>query len=340
MSIDLSVIIPAYNRVEMLKYTLESIHHAIQDLIVEIIVVDDGSQQPLSDCLAGFLNLPICFIRQTNQGSIVARNRGLREAKGKYIFFLDSDDIVHPEKFITQIAALEDNQADICYTDEASVKLQGDYNALISQPTRILTTVTQAAEFYLKVQPLPCNPIYRRSYLQKYLINPIVPENRIYDPVGDVWIYYNLAAYPAKITKVNGYYSIYGEHEEERYTNHWEKLGVASLALALTFIKNCPVNESTFEARRITGECALIGWRRLPKNFDLNFENKVLEIWQKSPQSNLENLGGKIFQTIAKIIGIRNAASIFRYFQRPDYSKIQTVTNEELKNLVASLENI
>lgn len=340
MYYDLSIIIPAYNRPEILKYTLHSIKNAIQDLNVEIIVVDDGSKQPLSAQLENFLSLPICFIRQANQGSIVARNRGLREAKGKYVLFLDSDDLVHPEKFTLQIAALEDNQADIAYTDEASAKLQGDYNALVSQPQRVLPTVTQPAELYLKVQPHPCNPIYRRSYLQDYLVNPLIPENRIYDSVGDVWIYYNLAAYPGKIVKVNGYYSIYGEHEQERYTNHWERLGVASLALMLTFMKNCPVNESTFEARRITGECALTSWRKLPRNFDLDFERKMLKIWEISPQSNLQNLGGKLFQTMAKIIGIRNTAFILRYLQRPDYSKIQTIPHEELKAMVANLDSI
>ncbi|MBD2593974.1 glycosyltransferase family 2 protein [Nostoc spongiaeforme FACHB-130] len=337
---DLSIIIPAYNRIEILKYTLESVQRAIQDFTVEIIVVDDGSQIPLSDYLQNFLSLPINFIRQNNQGSIVARNRGFREAKGRYVLFLDSDDLLHPDKLVVQIKHIEETQSDVCYTDEAVTTLQGNYTDLVFKPKRVLSTVQESARFYLQVQPLPSNPIYKKSYLDKYLTKPLVSANRLYDSVGDVWLYYNLAAYPAKITKLNGYYCVYGEHEGERYTNHWENLGVASLALMLAFSKNCPVNESTLEARRLVGECALISWRKLPKNFNLDFEKKMWSIWKESPKGDLQNLGGKNFQILAKLLGVRNAAFILRYLQRPDYAKIQTISRQELSNKVSSIDNI
>ena len=238
MPIDLSIVIPAYNRADILKYTLESVHYAIADLNIEIIVVDDGSKEPLSEQLQDFLNLPIRFIRQVNQGSIVARNRGLREAIGDYVLFLDSDDLVHPDKLSAQVRCLNQTNAEVCYTDEAIAQLKGDYASLVFQPNRVLSSASRAAEFYLKIQPLPCNPIYKRSYLQQHLATPMISENRIFDPVGDVWLYYNLAAYPAKVVKLDQYYSVYGEHDQDRYTDHWEMLGVASLALMLTFIKN------------------------------------------------------------------------------------------------------
>ena len=334
---DLSIVIPAYNRVDTLKYSLESISHAIQNLRIEVLVVDDGSQKPLEDQLPSFLDLPLRFIRQTNQGSIVARNRGLKEATGKYLLFLDSDDLVHPDKLVNQISQLEVTGADISYTDDATVLLKGDYGTLEFKASCVLPSETSAAKFYLRVQPIPSNPIYCRDYLIRYLTQPIVPESRVFDPVGDVWLYFNLAPFPAEIIKVDGHYSIYGQHDQERYTDHWEKLGVASLALMWTFIGNCPQQASTLEARQLVGESALISWRKLPRNFHPMFEKTMLEVWKKAPRGDINALGGRLFQILAKTIGVYPAAWILRQLQRPDYATICTMSQVELNALMGSL---
>jgi glycosyltransferase involved in cell wall biosynthesis len=303
-------------------------------------VVDDGSQEPLAEQLKEFYDLPIQFIRQENQGSIVARINGLNQASGEYVLFLDSDDLVHPDKLVNQVTQLREKQADVSYTDSAITTLEGKYDSLVFQPRQVLPTVTEPAELYLKVQPGPHSPIYRRDYLQKYLENPLVPENRVFDAVGDVWIYYNLAIYPAKVIKVDGYYTIVTKHNQDRFTRHWERLGVASLALMLAFTKNCPKTEDTLEARQQIGECAFLSWRKLPTSFNSTFEEEILSIWRSSPQKSLPRLGGKNFQIIVKLIGIENAARILRHFQRPNYQKIRTVSNFELQELVNSLTKL
>ncbi|MGL5080944.1 MAG: glycosyltransferase family 2 protein [Microcoleaceae cyanobacterium] len=337
MLVDLSVVIPAYNRVDLLRYTLESVARAIQSLKVEILVVDDGSTIPLNNQLEEFNHLPIRFIRQDNQGSIVARQTGLKQATGEYILFLDSDDLVHPDKLITQVSQMQEQGADISYTDNAVTTLTGSYDSLVFQSTGILPTVKEAAEFYLKVQPMPHSPIYRHSYILQYLENPLVPQNRIFDSVGDVWMYYNLAIYPAKVIKVNGHYTVGTQHNEDRFTQHWERLGVASLALMLEFIKNCPNNEKTLTARQYIGECAFISWRRLPNHFNSIFESKILAVWKSSPKLSNSRLGGKNFQLLTKAIGVENAGRVLRYFQRPSYSKIRTINETELRQLVSCL---
>jgi glycosyltransferase involved in cell wall biosynthesis len=84
----ISVVIPAYGRVEPLKYTLRSAAASIakSGYVGEIIVVDDGSEPSIEEQLGGFdAHHPVRFVRQANQGSIVARMTGLREAKGKYV---------------------------------------------------------------------------------------------------------------------------------------------------------------------------------------------------------------------------------------------------------------
>lgn len=90
-----SVVIPTYNSVKTITETLESVRNQTY-LNYEIIVVDDGSTDGTIDLLEKITD--IIFIKQTNQGPSVARNRGVEEAKGDYIAFLDSDDLWHPQK--------------------------------------------------------------------------------------------------------------------------------------------------------------------------------------------------------------------------------------------------
>ncbi|MBW4444609.1 MAG: glycosyltransferase family 2 protein [Plectolyngbya sp. WJT66-NPBG17] len=340
MALDLSIVIPAYNRAALLRQTLQSVQQAIQTLNVEIIVVDDGSAEPLAEQLSSSLDFPARFIHQSNQGSLVARNNGLAHAIGKYVFFIDSDDQVHPEKFVTQIACLEAHQADVCYSDECTVCLGEDQSSLTVISERLLPLTTDPVELYLKIQPTPGNLIFRRDYLNQHFANPLVPEQRSLAPVGDTWIYYNLMIHPAKIVKVNQPYTLYLQHEQDRYSNCWEATGIASLLMTLIFLKNCPKHDSTLQARRQIGESALIAWRKLPRNFHSDFETKLLEIWKTSPQASIENLGGRLFQKLAKLIGIENAAKLLRRVQRPHYSKIQTLDRQKLNSLMQCLSSI
>lgn len=106
----LSVIIPAYQCADTLEHTVDSILHAgLSDY--EIIIVDDGS----TDETAGICDLlakkygQIRCIHQENAGVSAARNKGLQEANGDYIWFFDSDDSVDPNAMqeVRQILADE-----------------------------------------------------------------------------------------------------------------------------------------------------------------------------------------------------------------------------------------
>lgn len=102
--VQVSVVIPAYNRAALLARTLESVlGQTFPDF--EIIVVDDGSTEDIAAVVARFPDAPITFIRQeTNQGAGAARNRGVQAARGEFIAFLDSDDEWEPEKLERQVA--------------------------------------------------------------------------------------------------------------------------------------------------------------------------------------------------------------------------------------------
>src|SRR5262245_33126572 len=89
-----SVIIPTFDRVELLKHALDSVF-AQRFTDCEVIVVDDGSRDSTIEYLRT-LEDRVKFLRQPNSGPGAARNRGACEARGKYLAFLDSDDLWFP----------------------------------------------------------------------------------------------------------------------------------------------------------------------------------------------------------------------------------------------------
>jgi glycosyltransferase involved in cell wall biosynthesis len=108
----ISVVIPCYNATKFLRSTLDSV--LAQTLpALEVIVVDDGSTDD-SAAIAESYGPPIRVIRQPNQGESVARNRGIAEAKGDWLAFLDADDWWLPEKLAEQAKLMSLPVAAIC----------------------------------------------------------------------------------------------------------------------------------------------------------------------------------------------------------------------------------
>ncbi|WP_299413457.1 glycosyltransferase family 2 protein [Acaryochloris sp. IP29b_bin.148] len=109
-----SVIIPAYNRISMLE---DALHSALaQDYTgeVEIIVVDDNSQDGTSEIVREkYPTVELVSLKQ-NVGAYAARNIALRQAQGQYIAFLDSDDLWEKEYLSTQLLALESQVKQFC----------------------------------------------------------------------------------------------------------------------------------------------------------------------------------------------------------------------------------
>jgi glycosyltransferase involved in cell wall biosynthesis len=113
-----SVVIPTYNRAAKVRDTIESVlGQTVTDL--EVIVVDDGSTDDTGKVLGEIFGDRIRYYPQANQGVSVARNKGIAEARGQWIAFLDSDDLWEREKLEWQFKALERHapQCGACYTD-------------------------------------------------------------------------------------------------------------------------------------------------------------------------------------------------------------------------------
>jgi glycosyltransferase involved in cell wall biosynthesis len=107
-----SVIIPTYNRARLLNEAIHSVH-AQTYRPIECIVVDDGSTDGTDIQVKELLQLNddqfnLIYIRHENAGAQVARNTGTAAAKGEYIQYLDSDDLLYPDKFSNQVRFLQE----------------------------------------------------------------------------------------------------------------------------------------------------------------------------------------------------------------------------------------
>ena len=117
-----SVIIPTYNRLPMLKEAVDSV--LAQDFEdVELIVVDDGSTDATAEEIKRYGERVRLLQHFKNRGVSAARNRGILHARGKYLAFLDSDDLWVKGKLKIQVAFLDDNpHYPLCYTDEIWIR--------------------------------------------------------------------------------------------------------------------------------------------------------------------------------------------------------------------------
>ncbi|MBN2289594.1 MAG: glycosyltransferase family 2 protein [Candidatus Glassbacteria bacterium] len=126
---EVSVIIPAYNRAAMLGDAVNSVlGQTFGDF--ELIVVDDGSTDDTPRLLGGLAGR-VTALRTHRQGVAAARNHGAAAATGRYLAFLDSDDLWLPEKLKCQVAAHRAHpDLRISHTDEVWVRRQRRVNPM------------------------------------------------------------------------------------------------------------------------------------------------------------------------------------------------------------------
>ena len=127
-----SVIVPTYNRASILPETLDSV--AAQTYRpIEVLVIDDGSTDDTQTTVKTWSDrhhsdaaLTVRYVSQPNRGACAARNHGLRESRGEYIQFLDSDDRLRPEKLKRQAdVLLADTQLDYVYAQTVQIGRDG-----------------------------------------------------------------------------------------------------------------------------------------------------------------------------------------------------------------------
>lgn len=167
----LSIIIPFYNvSTEMLMECMDSIMNQSKPFDVEIIIVDDGSDNfPIFDDIYEFK-----YIRQDNQGVSVARNRGIREAKGDYLIFIDPDDKLTENAFESFYDAIKRHKEtdiilfsnDTLLGNKIVSKNIGDNNALEINKRNIIISVLNHCELYANFScGSPWAKVFKRTFV-------------------------------------------------------------------------------------------------------------------------------------------------------------------------------
>lgn len=181
---NLSIIIPIYNKAEYILDCLNSIvAQSLKD--IEIICIDDGSTDGSAEIISEFAEKDerIRLIKQNNRGAGAARNAGIKSAKGEYIAFLDADDYYPSNDTLARIYGVaKTNNADIC--GGSFCEIRGD--EIVTKFDGIMSGNTFAHEGWIDYRDYQFDYgyyrfIYRRDFLARN--NLFFPDYRRYqDP--------------------------------------------------------------------------------------------------------------------------------------------------------------
>lgn len=134
-----SIIMPSYNTGKFITESIESvIHQTYRNW--ELIIVDDCSTDDTDDVVKPYLaDSRVNYLKnEKNSGAAVSRNRALREAKGRWIAFLDSDDLWTPRKLEKQIDFMEKSNYSFSYTNYNEIDEGSNYNGVaVTGPSHI-----------------------------------------------------------------------------------------------------------------------------------------------------------------------------------------------------------
>jgi len=121
-----SIITPSYNCEKYIGKTIETvINQTYQNW--EMLIVDDASTDNTEKVVKSYKDSRIKYIKlNENSGAAIARNKGMKDAKGKYIAFIDSDDLWKSDKLEKQIKFMKENNYNIVCTSYEHINEKGD----------------------------------------------------------------------------------------------------------------------------------------------------------------------------------------------------------------------
>jgi glycosyltransferase involved in cell wall biosynthesis len=179
----ISIIIPCYNAEATLKATIESALE--QNCDKEIIIINDGSTDSSAQLIEMFA-VSVRHVRTPNQGASAARNLGTSLANGRFIQYLDSDDLLMPGTLSRRRAALEESGADLAHTDWQQLESlpQGAFalGKIIRPDVMALARDPEAATATSSFWAPPAALLYRRDLVERIgawsLALPIIQDAR------------------------------------------------------------------------------------------------------------------------------------------------------------------
>lgn len=133
-----SIVMPSYNTAKYIKESIESVRNQ-RYTDWELIIVDDCSTDNTDEVVKKIVDNRIRYLKNDkNCGAAVSRNRALREAKGRWIAFLDSDDLWMPDKLEKQVAFMKQHGYVFSYTNYEEIDTNGNRTGVrITGPRKI-----------------------------------------------------------------------------------------------------------------------------------------------------------------------------------------------------------
>lgn len=124
-----SIIIPVYNTEEFVEEAVRSImNQTLQD--IEIIIINDGSTDNSLSIIRKLANEDdrIQIYSRENKGLSATRNQGIYLAKGKYLYFMDSDDYLEPDAWSHGFLKCEKNSLDFIFSNANILNKEADFD--------------------------------------------------------------------------------------------------------------------------------------------------------------------------------------------------------------------
>ena len=151
----ISVIMPLYNTKPYLKESLDSVRNALSDIESEVICVENGSNDGSSELIDEYAEENKIFkVFHTEKiGAAAARNYALEKARGKYIAFVDSDDVIPSNIYRDMLYLCEANDLDLCVCNvtrfEGKLKgvVSGQYQRAFEGDPKLLTSIEDSMSF-------------------------------------------------------------------------------------------------------------------------------------------------------------------------------------------------
>lgn len=188
----ISVVIPVYNKELYLEKCISSIVNQSYNNI-EIIVVNDGSNDDSEKIINDWYEKDkrIKYFKQSNKGVAVARNKGILESSGEYLYFIDADDFVENKAIEVLVKSTEKEESDIIVGNHYLVNKNKNIKSSTFAQTQItidkqLSTQTKADMFFYRGRPLAsaCNKLYKLSFIQEnkiQFIKDVFAEDRLFN---------------------------------------------------------------------------------------------------------------------------------------------------------------
>ncbi len=270
---EISIVMPVFNREKYIKIAVESIlNQTFTDF--EFVIINDGSTDNTLSILQSFDDKRIkIFTNEQNSGIVFSRNRGLKEAQGKFIGMFDSDDVALPEKFKIQYKFLVENP---------EFAMVGSWVRWIDENGKILRKKWKLNK---PSSHIPAIMLFRNYFVQSTILirREAIPQGGYssgFDIVEDSKMWFDVAR-KYKVANIQKYLVLYRVHSEnisdlgEKHLENSKKL----FKYILNFINITPTDEELNLHYLIKNDEPITSLRQL----------KLIEIWLlKIIKHNLE----------------------------------------------------